>query len=419
MSKSIEVTVPPIGGAEQVLVAELLVAKGDTVAIDQSLVTLESDKASMEVPAPVAGEVLEISVTAGSEVAEGSVLLVMSADEVVASASTTTSATPSEPQTATSPPAAPPRSQTAPRPAKPSSPAALPYASPAVRRLARELGVNLDRVTGSGRNGRILATDVEAAHSVGPATQQVGTGLPPMPVIDFSQFGEIDEQRLTRINKLTGESVHRSWLHVPHVTQFDEADITELEAFRKEHKAEAAERGIKLTFVSFLLATVAATLREFPRLNSSLSADGSAIVLKRYINIGVAVSTPKGLVVPVIRNVDQKRLYELASDLLDVSARAREGKLTPSDFQGGTFTISSLGGIGGTAFTPIVNAPEAAILGVSRSKMQPIWDGSEFVPRLMLPLSLSYDHRIVDGAEAAGFTSRLAELLANIRDLLL
>lgn len=240
-----------------------------------------------------------------------------------------------------------------------------------------------------------------------------------MPVIDFAQFGAVVEERLTRINRLTGESVHRSWLRVPHVTQFDEADITELEVFRKDRKAEAEARGLKLTFLSFLLATVAKTLQEFPRFNSSLSTDGSVIVLKQYINIGIAVETPKGLVVPVLRAVNQKRLYELAAELVDISSRARAGKLTPSDFQGGTFTISSLGGIGGTAFTPIVNAPEVAILGVSRSRMQPVWDGSEFMPRVMLPLSLSYDHRVVDGAAAARFTTRLAELLSNIRDLLL
>lgn len=426
MSKTIEITVPSIGGAERVLVVELLVARGDQVANDQSLVVLESDKASMEVPAPMAGEVSELRVTVGDEVGEGSVimLLAIGADDTAASSAEAPIESGAAPTRTSRPglpaPSPPPRSHTAARPAPPVSPAALPYASPAVRRLARELVVDLGDITGSGRNARILAHDVEAAtHTSAGRRQHAGSVLPPMPVIDFAQFGDIEEERLTRINQLTGESVHRSWLHVPHVTQFDQADITELEAFRKGRKAQAEARGVKLTFVSFLLAAAAAALREFPRFNSSLSADGSAVILKQYINIGIAVDTPKGLLVPVVKAVDQKRLYELASDLADLSSKARQGKLTPADFQGGTFTISSLGGIGGTAFTPIVNAPEVAILGVSRSRMQPIWDGTEFVPRLMLPLSLSYDHRVVDGAAAARFTTRLAELLSDIRDLLL
>jgi len=277
----------------------------------------------------------------------------------------------------------------------------------------------LAAVAGTGRNGRITAADVEAAASAPATTTSTGSALPAMPVIDFAQFGTIESQPLTRINRLTGEAVHRSWLHVPHVTQFDEADITELEAFRKARKADAESRGVRLTFVSFLLAASAAALREFPRFNSSLSADGSEVILKEYVNIGIAVDTPKGLVVPVVKDVGDKRLYEIAADLLDISGRARDGKLTPADFQGGTFTISSLGGIGGTAFTPIVNAPEVAILGVSRSRMEPVWDGGEFVPRLMLPLSFSYDHRVIDGAGAARFTTRLGQLLGDIRDLLL
>lgn len=426
MSKIIEITVPSIGGAERVLVVELLVARGDQVANDQSLVVLESDKASMEVPSPTAGEVSELRVTVGDEVGEGSVIMLLATgtDDTAASSADAPIESGAAPARASRPglpaPSPPPRSHTAARPAPPVNPAEIPYASPAVRRLARELVVDLGGITGSGRNARILASDVEAAtHTAAGGGQQAGSVLPPMPVIDFAQFGDIEEERLTRINQLTGESVHRSWLHVPHVTQFDQADITELEAFRKGRKALAEARGVKLTLVSFLLAAAAATLREFPRFNSSLSADGSAVIFKQYINIGIAVDTPKGLLVPVVKAVDQKRLYELASDLADLSSRARQGKLTPADFQGGTFTISSLGGIGGTAFTPIVNAPEVAILGVSRSRMKPIWDGTEFVPRLMLPLSLSYDHRVVDGAAAARFTTRLAELLADIRDLLL
>ncbi len=240
-----------------------------------------------------------------------------------------------------------------------------------------------------------------------------------MPDIDFSQFGPVQEERLTRINQLTGENVHRSWLHVPHVTQFDEADITDLESFRKAKKAEAEQRGTKLTFLSFLLAATAKALREQPRFNASLAPSGDAIVLKDYVNIGIAVDTPNGLVVPMLKDVDRKGIYEIAAELADLSGRARDGKLTPADFQGGTFTISSLGGIGGTAFTPIVNAPEVAILGVSRSRMQPVWNGTEFVPRLMLPLSLSYDHRVIDGAAAARFTVRLGQLLSDLREILL
>jgi pyruvate dehydrogenase E2 component (dihydrolipoamide acetyltransferase) len=434
MSEPTEITVPSIGGAEEVIVAEILVAVGDEVATEQSLVILESDKASMEVPAPNGGVVTELHVAAGDTVAEGSRILSLNANTADAdpdadagrpsapSARADTSAT--VPESAGAGPAGPAQPAASAPPVVTSEPAAvprsaadLPYASPAIRRLARERRIDLRGVTGSGRNGRIIAADLDApAASATPAT---AGALPPMPVIDFAQFGAIETERLTRINRLTGESVHRSWLHVPHVTQFDEADITDLDAFRKARKPEAEARGTKLTFVTFLLAASAAALREFPRFNSSLSADGSEVILKKYVNIGIAVDTPQGLVVPVVKDVANKRLFEIAEDLVDISTRAREGKLMPADFQGGTFTISSLGGIGGTAFTPIVNAPEVAILGASRSRMQPVWNGSEFVPRLMLPLSLSYDHRVIDGAAAARFTTRLGQMLTDIRDLLL
>lgn len=435
MADSRKVTVPDIGDFDRVEVVEVLVAEGDRVQIDDSLVTLESDKASMDVPSPRAGTVSKLLVAVGDEVATGDAILEFEdadgaeaeagvlEDEQPASgpadedrpADERAPASAEEHEAGSSP--SPSRGGTGvERPA--SSAADLPYASPAVRKLAREKGVDLDRVRGSGRKGRILAEDVEAA-ARGDASAAGAAALPPMPDIDFSEFGEIEEQPLTRINKLTGKNVHRSWLHVPHVTQFDEADITELEEFRKASKERAEREGFKLTFVSFLIAAAAAALREHPRFNSSLSNDGERVVVKRYVNIGVAVDTPKGLVVPVIGDADRKRLLEIASELSDVSQRAREGKLTPRDFQGGTFTISSLGGIGGTGFTPIVNAPEVAILGVSRAAIQPVWGDGQFLPRLILPFALSYDHRVIDGAAAARFTSTLSRLLSDVRRLLL
>ncbi|NKB87816.1 MAG: dihydrolipoyllysine-residue acetyltransferase [Acidobacteria bacterium] len=423
MSEPTPITVPAIGGAEDVTIAEVLVAAGDEVRADQSLVILGSDKASMEVPAPSAGTVMAISVSVGDTVSEGSVILSLdSAKNDPAPAETSPPVEPAAPTPKSVPhePAVETRPAPVIEPSVALTAADLPYASPGVRRMAREKNVDLAGVSGTGRNGRITTSDVEAAAS-GPssATGPGAMGTIPMPDVDFSQFGEVEHVRLTRINRLTGENLHRSWVNVPHVTQFDEADITELEAFRKSRKAEAEAKGVKLTFVSFLLAASAAALREFSRFNSSLSNDGSEVVLKKYVNIGIAVDTPKGLVVPVVKDVDKKRLFELAADLMDISSRAREGKLTPADFQGGCFTISSLGGIGGTAFTPIVNAPEVAILGASRSRMQPVWNGEEFTPRLMLPLSLSYDHRVIDGAAAARFTTRLGQILADLRNLLL
>ncbi len=419
-----EVKVPDIGDFEDVEVVELLVASGDTVAVDQSLITLESDKASMEIPSPTSGIVAELRVAVGDTVVEGNVILTLEVIDTESSARPSSGADPlttfrqepraPEPEMAS--PAPPPREHVPEITAEPTDPATLPWASPSARKLARELGVDISTLVGSGRDGRLTRLDIEAGTQ---RATTAGSALPEMPVIDFTRFGEIEIQPLTRIQRLTGENLHRAWLHVPHVTQFDEADISDLETFRKASKATAEALGFKLTFVSFMIAAAAAALEKFPRFNSSLDPAGGGLVAKRYVHIGVAVDTPKGLVVPVIRDAEQKRVLELAEELADVSKRARDGKLTPSDIQGASFTISSLGGIGGTAFTPIVNAPEVAILGLSRAQMRPVWRDGEFVPRLMLPLSLSYDHRVIDGAAAARFTTYLAGLLSGIRNLLL
>ena len=435
MSEPIPVVVPDIGDFDSVDVVEVLVGVGDEVSVDQSLITLESDKASMEVPSPVAGRVVEIAVAIGGQVAEGALILSIEATDapVEAPAEKTAeaveAAAPSD-----SPPAAPAPSAETPRPSRrgrrapPPTPAAPPagstppHASPAVRRFARMLGVDLRRVSGTGAKGRILREDVEgfvkkAMTSRGPRV--AGAGIPPVPEIDFSKFGPVESKPLSRIRKLSAASLHRSWRGVPHVTQHDEADITDLEAFRKAHLAEARERGVRLTLLAFLMKAVAASLAEFPEMNSSLAPDGESLVLKRYYNLGVAVDTPDGLVVPVVREVDRKTVYELAGELAEVSGRARERKLRPADIQGATFTISSLGGIGGTAFTPIVNAPEVGILGVSRSVKRPVYVGAGLAPRLMLPVSLSYDHRVIDGAYAVRFTTHLCSVLADIRRVVL
>ena len=435
-SSVVEVQVPDIGEADNVTIAEVLVSVGDTVAEEDSLVTLESDKASMEIPAPSAGTVKEVRVQVDDEVDEGAVLVVL--ESTTAAAPVTTEAAAAAP----APPApAPTKAASAPEPPKTpptKAPSAVPaideeafakaYASPGVRRFARELGVDLGRVSGTGRKGRITREDVQAfvKAALAGAPSSTGTGggaagfdWPAMPEIDFSKFGEVEEKKLPRIRQVSARNLHRSWLHVPHVTQHHEADITEMEAFRKAHSEEAKKKGFKLTPVAFQLKACAQALREFPEFNSSLHPSGKSLILKKYLHIGVAVDTPNGLVVPVIRDVDKKGIYELGSDLLEISGRAREGKLLPQDFQGACFTISSLGGIGGTFFTPIVNAPEVAILGVSRSQMKPIWNGKEFEPRLMLPLSLSYDHRVIDGASAARFIVYLGGLFEDLRRLLL
>lgn len=452
MADTQEVLVPDIGDIDAVTVLEILVAAGDTVAVEDSLVTLESDKASMEVPSPVAGTVREIKVSVGDEVSEGKVIVLVkpSSDQETAAAEDDTQDEPTgaateeaEPAAEAAPevqeatPPAPPAAAPRPAPAAPVSAAPASttideqgfrqaHASPSVRRFARQLGVDLVKVPGSGRKGRVTQEDVQsfvkrALNEPGAAGGGGVSGFawPAMPEIDFSKFGEIETKPLSRIRKVSARNLHRSWLHVPHVTQHDEADITEMEAFRKAEGEAAKKAGYKLTPVAFLLKAAAAALKAFPEFNASLDHQGEQLILKKYVHIGVAVDTPQGLVVPVVRDVDRKSLSELAKELIETSGRAREGKLTPQDFQGGCFTISSLGGIGGTAFTPIVNAPEVAILGVSRSRMQPVWNGDGFEPRLMLPLSLSYDHRVIDGASAARFVVHLGGLLTDLRRLLL
>ncbi len=441
---TIEAKVPDIGNYKDVPVIELLVKPGDQVKLDQGLVSLESDKATMEVPAPVAGTIVEIKVKVGDSLSEGSLVALIEPAGTTAAAPIKDSGAAVTPAPTQAPPAAQaPPLATVPAPAPTPSPApaaaptvsasaselppaARPHASPAVRLYARELGVDLTRVTsGSGRKGRITREDVQAfvksalaAPPVAPA-KPAGNGLNllPWPQVDFAKFGPVEAQPLSRIKKISGANLARNWAMIPHVTQFDEADITEMEAFRKRLGEE--NKDLKLTPLVFLIKAVVAALKRFPSFNASLDAAGENLVLKRYFHVGIAVDTPDGLVVPVIRDCDQKGLLDLARDLAAFSVKARDRKLGPADMSGGCFSISSLGGIGGSAFTPIINAPEVAILGVSKSATKPIWNGSDFVPRLMLPLSLSYDHRVIDGAEAARFTSYLAQQLSDVRRLLL
>ncbi|WP_194867534.1 pyruvate dehydrogenase complex dihydrolipoyllysine-residue acetyltransferase [Pseudoalteromonas sp. PPB1] len=428
-----EVQVPDIGG-DEVEVTEIMVAVGDSVEEEQSLITVEGDKASMEVPAPFAGTVKEIKVAAGDKVSTGSLIFVF--ETVSATAPAPVASAPAAPAAAPAPAAkAAPAAAPAPSAAKDEFVANDDYAhaSPVVRRLAREFGVNLARVKGTGRKNRVLKEDVqnyvkELVRKVESGEISKGgnsgggeLGLIPWPKVDFSKFGEVEEKKLSRIQKISGANLHRNWVQIPHVTQFDEADITTLEAFRKEQNvlAEKKKMGVKITPLVFVMKAAAKALEEFPTFNSSLSEDGESLILKKYVNIGVAVDTPNGLVVPVFKDVNKKGIIELSRELMDVSKKAREGKLTAADMQGGCFTISSLGGIGGTAFTPIVNAPEVAILGVSKSEMKPKWNGKEFEPRLMVPLSCSYDHRVIDGALAARFTVTLANYLSDIRQLVM
>jgi pyruvate dehydrogenase E2 component (dihydrolipoamide acetyltransferase) len=421
-------------------VIEVLVAAGDRVAVDQSLVTLESDKATMEIPSPSAGEVKSVAVKVGDKLSRGDLLLTLLAESSTAGPEAERPEPSAEETEQTQGPASIPKTSAggrapgeaerrqAPVLPRPEDMAAIakgrkPHASPAVRRFARELGVDLTQVKGSGPKDRILKDDVQGfvkqALSQGAPEGDLPFQLPAAPEVDFARFGEIETIPLSRIKKLSGRHLHRCWLTVPHVTQFDEADITELEAFRKAQKDAAAAQGVKLTFLPFLMKAVAAALTAMPSLKASLAPSGEELVIKKYTHVGVAVDTVNGLVVPVVRDVDKKGVFDLARELAGLSTKARDGKLLPGDMQGGCFSISSLGGIGGTAFTPIVNAPEVAILGVSRSETKPVWNGKEFVPRLMLPVSLSYDHRVVDGAEGVRFTSLLRELLGDIRRLLL
>ena len=419
-----EIKVPDIGDFSDVDVIEVLVAPGDTLAVDDPMITLESDKASMEVPSLMAGVVKEVKINVGDQVSEGDLVLLLEVDGAVAAAEPTPTAsqtkTPeAQPETAATPPALASGGVSFDR----------VHASPSVRRLAREAKIDLNSVMGSGRKGRVTKDDLakfaqsggesssaSAAQAAPPAS---GAGIPPIPAVDFSKFGEVETLALSKIKRLTGVNLSRAWLNVPHVTHHDETDITEVEDFRKLLKAEAEKQGLRVTLLSFFMKASAAALRQFPNFNASLDPSGENLILKKYVHIGIAVDTPNGLVVPVVRDVDQKSIYDLSAELAEISVKARDKKLMPGDMQGGTFTISSLGGIGGTAFTPIVNAPEVAILGLTRWQMKPVWNGSEFVPRLMQPMSLSYDHRVIDGAEAARFVRHLGVLMNDVRRLIL
>ncbi|GLR12785.1 acetyltransferase component of pyruvate dehydrogenase complex [Chitinimonas prasina] len=432
-STSIEVKVPDIGDASNVDVIEVFVKIGDSVKKDDSLITLETDKASMEVPSPAAGVVQSLAIKVGDKASEGTLILTLSTQAGAA-------ATPAPAASKPAPTAAPPAvAATPPAPAVAAvstAPAAkvdeaafrTSHASPSVRKFARELGVDLGRVKGSGPKGRIVASDIQAyvknvlsgavANTATP-TNGSGSGLDllPWPKVDFAKYGPVEAKPLSRIKKISGANLARNWVMIPHVTQFDEADITDMEAFRKEMGEELKKQNLKITPLAFIIKAVVAALKKFPDFNSSL--DGENLVLKQYFHIGFAADTPNGLVVPVIRDADKKSLIELATETGALAAKARDGKLLPAEMQGGCFSISSLGGVGGTAFTPIVNAPEVAILGVSKSSIKPVWNGSEFAPRLILPLSLSYDHRVIDGASAARFTTYLSQVLGDIRRLML
>lgn len=426
-----EVRVPDIGDFTDIPIIEVLVKAGDTVRAEDALITLESDKATLEVPAPFAGKVKGVAVKVGDKMSQGSLILTL---EGAADASAPEPAAPPSPVTQTGP-AVPPAAESIappPRPEPPAAPAAVDeagfgkaHASPSVRRFARELGVDLALVSGSGPKGRILQEDVQGfvkSTLSRPATAAAGglaLALPEMPAVDFSRFGPVETLELPRIRKISGANLHRNWVSIPHVTQHDEADITELEAFRKAMAEDAGKQGVRLTLLAFLIKAAVAALRQYPDFNASLTPDGASLVVKKYFHIGVAVDTPNGLVVPVFRDVDRKGVLQLAGELGEMSAKARDGKLKPTDMQGGCFSISSLGGIGGSAFTPIINAPEVAILGVSKSSLKPVYQDDALVPRLMLPLSLSYDHRVIDGAAGARFISYLSALLADIRRLVL
>jgi pyruvate dehydrogenase E2 component (dihydrolipoamide acetyltransferase) len=424
-----EVKVPDIGDFKDVPIIEIAVKPGDVVKTDDPLVTLESDKATMEVPAPSEGKVVQVLVKIGDKVSEGSLIVKLEAGEQPVSAPSVLAQ--QEPElerkASTAKEGAKADGATAPLSGGLPPPIALDFggvhASPGVRRLARELGIDLIGLKGSGDKGRLTKEDVKSAlrGSAGPAAAVAsgGMGIPEVPTQDFSKFGPVESRALSRIKKLSGPFLHRSWLNVPHVTHTDEADITELEPYRKTLDSAAKEKGFRVTMLAFLMKASVVALREHPEFNSSLSPAKDSLILKKYYHLGVAVDTPDGLVVPVIQNVDRKGILELSQELGTVSKKMREGKIAPSDIQGASFTISSLGGIGGTNFTPIVNAPEVAILGVVRSVMKPMWDGKSFQPRLMLPLCVSYDHRVIDGALAARFTRRLASILEDVRQLIL
>ncbi|MDY2565587.1 dihydrolipoyllysine-residue acetyltransferase [Pseudomonas syringae] len=429
-----DIHVPDIGSSGKAKIIELMVKVGDSIQADQSLITLESDKASMEIPSPAAGVVESIEVKLDQEVGTGDLILKLKVEGAApaaapAPAASAPAAAPAKAEAA-APTAPAPKAEAAPAPAAPAAPAkdgAKVHAGPAVRQLAREFGVELNAVSATGPHGRVLKEDVQAyvktmmqkAKDAPAGGASGGSGIPPIPEVDFSRFGEIEEVPMTRLMQLGASGLHRSWLNIPHVTQFDQADITDLEAFRVAQKGAAEKAGVKLTVLPLLLKSCAHLLKELPDFNASLAPSGKAVIRKKYVHIGFAVDTPDGLLVPVIRDVDQKSLLQLAAEAAALAEKARNKKLTANDMQGACFTISSLGHIGGTGFTPIVNAPEVAILGVSKATIQPVWDGKAFQPKLMLPLSLSYDHRVINGAAAARFTKRLSELLADIRTILL
>lgn len=436
-----EILVPDIGNFDSVDVIEVLVKAGDSVAKDDSIMTVESDKASMDIPAPFAGVVKEVKIKVGDKASQGTLMLTMDVTDAAPAVVAVVADVPKAAPAAEAPKVVIPEpTRPAPEPPKPIAPVNQPapvgesvvvatgklaHASPSVRKFARELGVNLAFVKGSGHKNRILESDVQAyvkGELAKPRTENMGAGLAlPMPVIDFSQFGAIETKALSRIKKLSGANLHRNWVTAPHVTQFDEADITDLEDFRKSMQADAEKRGVKLTMLAFLIKASVNALKAYPNFNASLSPDGDSLILKNYYNIGFACDTPDGLVVPVVRDVHQKDVLDIARDLGELSTKARERKLKVEEMQGGCFTISSLGGIGGTMFTPIINCPEVAILGVSRSAMQPVYDSKTktFEPRLILPMSLSYDHRVIDGADGARFTSHMRMMLSDVRRLLL
>lgn len=440
--QDITLTVPDIGDFDAVPVIEVHVRPGSVVNVEDPLVTLESDKATMDVPATHAGTIRTVAVNVGDEIAQGAIIATLApAQDDGSTAQATSAALPAEPalqesdpEPSTAPedtsakpqpsrgPAKPGRgSPTAVISAQPVESNAISHATPAIRRFARELGVDLGKVTGTGRKGRILRDDVLrfVKTSLDTPERATGAGIEPIPAVDFSKFGETQTRPLSRIKALSGPHLHRAWLNIPHVTHHDEADVTELEAFRASLKEDAKAQGVRLTPLSFIMKAMVVALREFPTFNASLSPDGESMILKSYFNIGIAVDTPNGLVVPVLRDVDKKGIFEISSELAEVSQRARDAKLSPKDLQGGCISISSLGGIGGIGFTPIINAPEVAILGVSRSRTSPVWTGESFAPRVMLPLDLSYDHRVIDGAEAARFMVHLAAVLSDIRRLVL
>ncbi len=461
MADNKTITLPDVGDFKDIEVIEILIAVGDEVEAEQSIVVLESDKATMEIPSPFAGTIAAITIKVGDRLNEGDEIASLSAAQPAENAEASPDTekqkddTPAVPAVASAPVAAPapveppseapvakqaesvaargeamPGKTLRPHPgaggsAMSSDGSKMVHASPSIRRYARELGVDLQQVIGSGPKGRVAKSDVKAfikttmSGAVAGAAGSGGLNIGSMPEIDYSRFGEIETVALSRIKKISGAHLHRSWVSVPHVTQFDEADITELEVFRKSLAKDAEKKGVRITPLIFLMKAVVTAMQEYPNFNSSLDSSGENLIMKKYFNVGIAVDTPNGLVVPVVRDVERKGLFELAAELGELSVRARDGKLSPTDMQGGCFTISSLGGIGGTNFTPIVNAPEVAILGVSRSKMQPVFIDGEFKPRLMLPLGLSYDHRVIDGAQAARFTSFLSQVISDIRRVLL